>query len=76
MLPKDQLTHEYLKGIFKSNFDLTNCAIQLARYYIRSGHEVNVDELLMRVSQNPHAYEDELAAEREEREEERSASDE
>ena len=48
------LTNEHLKGLFKSNFDLANFAIRLARYYIKSGHEVTIESLLQEVRRNPH----------------------
>lgn len=48
-----QLTTEQLKKHFKSNFDLALQAIEVARYLIRSGHEVNVEELLANIAKNP-----------------------
>ncbi len=50
------LTTEQLKKHFKSNFDLATQAIQSARYLIKSGHEVNVDELLTNMAKNPEQW--------------------
>ncbi|MBS0619957.1 MAG: hypothetical protein JSS61_00660 [Verrucomicrobia bacterium] len=50
---KDLLTNESLRGLFKSNFELANQAIRLARFYIKSGHEVNMDKLLGEIKRNP-----------------------
>lgn len=55
------LTNEYLRGLFKSNFELANQAIELARFYIRSGREVNLTKLLDEIKRNPQKeYIDEL----------------
>jgi hypothetical protein len=48
------LTNEYLRGLFKSNFELANQVIELARFYIRSGREVNLTKLLDEIKHNPH----------------------
>ena len=56
---KEYLTNEKLKKLFKNNFDLASYAIRLAEYYIRSGHEVHVDDLLEEIRRNPHEYTDE-----------------
>ena len=53
---KEHLTNEKLKKLFKNNFDLASYAIRLAEYYIRSGHEVHVDDLLEEIRKNPHEY--------------------
>jgi hypothetical protein len=50
---KDQLTNEKLKGLFKSNFELAKYAIRLGKYYIKSGRELNVDELLEEIRKHP-----------------------
>lgn len=55
-MQRDFLTNEKLKALFKSNFDLANYAIRLARYKILSGHEVNVDDLLGEVLAQPYRY--------------------
>jgi len=47
------LTNEKLRGVFKNNFKLVNQAIQLARFYIRSGHEIRMDRLLEELKNNP-----------------------
>lgn len=72
---KEQLTNEALKKHFKDNFDLAHFAIAAARYLIRSGHEVNVADLLTDLQRNPKMYDvKELeamdAADREEQKEE------
>ena len=48
-----QLTNESLRGLFKSNFELTNQAIRLARFYIKSGHEISMTKLLSEIKRNP-----------------------
>lgn len=53
MINRDTLTNEKLRGIFKNNFELANYAIRLGRYYMKSGHEVPLDELLEQVRKNP-----------------------
>lgn len=53
LLSKQPLTNEYLRGLFKSNFELTNQIIELARFYIRSGREVNLTKLLDEIKRNP-----------------------
>ena len=50
---KQQLTNQALRGLFKSNFELTNQAIRLARFYIKSGHEVIMGKLLGEIKRNP-----------------------
>lgn len=50
---KHPLTNEYLRGLFKSNFELANQVIELARFYIRSGREVNLMKLLNEIKRNP-----------------------
>lgn len=50
---KQQLTNQALRGLFKSNFELTNQAIRLARFYIKSGHEVAMGKLLSEIKRNP-----------------------
>lgn len=58
---KSPLTNEYLRGLFKSNFELANHIIELARFYIRSGREVNLTKLLDEIKSNPQKdYIDEL----------------
>ena len=55
-MQRDFLTSERLKALFKSNFELANYAMRLARYKILAGHEVYVDELLEEVLLRPHHY--------------------
>ncbi len=50
---REQLTNELLRKVFKNNFQLANQAIQLCRYYIRSGHEIDMDKILDEVRRNP-----------------------
>jgi hypothetical protein len=68
---KDLLTNENLKGLFKSNFELANTAIRIAKYYVKCGQEVDIEHLLNELRKNPHLEETErLAAERDREEEE------
>jgi hypothetical protein len=50
---RDQLTNQFLKGLFKNNFELANYAIRLGRYYLKSGREIAVDSLLEEIRRNP-----------------------
>lgn len=50
---RDQLTNQALRGLFKNNFELANQAIRLARFYIKSGHEVTMGKLLGEIRRNP-----------------------
>jgi len=52
-LGREQLTNQSLKGLFKNNFELANQAIRLARFYIKSGHEVTMGKLLSEIKRNP-----------------------
>lgn len=49
----DQLTNEPLKGICQSSFELAHYAIGLGRYYIKSGREFTIGELLKEVKKHP-----------------------
>lgn len=49
----DNLTNESLKGICNSNFELAHFAIELARYYIRSGRETSLREIVRDVKKHP-----------------------
>lgn len=51
--PRDALTNETLKGLFKNNFVLVNQAINLARFYMKAGHEVKMSKLLQELKNNP-----------------------
>lgn len=55
-MAKEQLTNEALKKQFKNNFELANYAIGAARYFIKSGHEVDIDTLLRDIARNPSQY--------------------
>jgi hypothetical protein len=50
---RDSLTNESIKGLFKNNFLLVNQAINLARFYIKSGHEIRMGKLLQELKNNP-----------------------
>lgn len=50
---RDQLTNQSLRGLFRNNFELTNQTIRLARFYIKSGHEVTMTKLLAEIKRNP-----------------------
>ena len=51
--PRDLLTNETIKNLFKNNFLLVNQAINLARFYMKSGHEVKMGKLLQELKNNP-----------------------
>jgi hypothetical protein len=53
---KEQLTNEALKKHFKDNFELALFTINVARYLIKSGHEVDIPELLKEIQKNPALY--------------------
>jgi hypothetical protein len=50
---RDSLTNETIKSLFKNNFMLVNQAINLARFYIKSGHEIKMGKLLQELKNNP-----------------------
>lgn len=50
---REQLTNHQLRGLFKNSFELTNQAIRLARFYIKSGHEISMSKLLGELRRNP-----------------------
>jgi hypothetical protein len=56
MNSKDQLTNEALKKHFHDNFALAQFAINVARYLIKAGHEVDVPQLLKDIQKNPSLY--------------------
>ncbi len=75
MKQKEHLTNEEFKGVCKNNFELTLYAINLGKYYIRSGHEADIRKILDEIKRHPNpSYLIELAkleeAEREEESEE------
>ena len=53
---KEQMTSEALKKHFHDNFALAQFAINVARYLIKAGHEVDVPELLKDIQKNPGLY--------------------
>ena len=53
---KELLTNEALKKHFHDNFELAQFAINVARYLIKAGHEVDVPELLKDIQKNPSLY--------------------
>ena len=62
-MTKDYLTSERFRKLFKNKFDMANYAIHLAHYYVKSGHEINADEILEEVRKNPNpSYLDDLKA--------------
>lgn len=63
MKQKDSLTNEEFKGICKNNFELTLYAINLGKYYIRSGHEADIRKILDEVKRHPNpSYLEDLKA--------------
>lgn len=48
-----KMTNEHLRGIFDSNFDLTNFAIELAHYHIKKTPGVGLLEVLKEVQEHP-----------------------
>ncbi len=67
---RETLTTEGLRKLFRNNFQMTNQAIELCRYYIRSGHEVPMNKILEEIGRNPHVgyLQDLMALEHEEEE--------
>ncbi len=57
-MAKEYLTNERLKGLFKSNFDLANYAIALARYDVKSGKEFTIEKTLDDIARNPRVLQD------------------
>ena len=52
----DALTNETMKGICESNFKLIHYAIDLARYYMQSGRETSLKEVLRDVRKHPNPH--------------------
>lgn len=50
---KEQLTNELLRKQFRNNFQLAHQAIDLGRFYVKSGHEINLEKLLEEIRKNP-----------------------
>lgn len=63
MAGKETLTTQSLRAHFKSNFDLAAYAIGLARFYIRSGRDITIDQLMDEIRKNPHQYDAKKIAE-------------
>lgn len=56
MNPKETLTNEALKKHFKDNFELALFTINVSRYLIKAGHEVDIPQLLKDIQKNPTLY--------------------
>lgn len=74
--PKDPLTNEALKKHFHDNFELAQFAINVARYMIKAGHEVDIPQLLKDIQKNPKMYTPENLEALEKAEDEESREDE
>ncbi|HAZ16074.1 MAG: hypothetical protein A2Y28_04390 [Chlamydiae bacterium GWC2_50_10] len=48
-----ELTTEHVRSLFPNTFKLTNYAIRLAQFYIRSGQEVSSSSLVKEVAKHP-----------------------
>jgi len=72
----NELTNENLKGLFKSNFEMTRYAIRMGRYYLRAGKEMGLQDILDEIEDHPEeSYLDELQEiDRKEREEESASA--
>lgn len=49
----EKLTNETLKGICKNNFELAHFAINLGRYYMNSGREMQIQDILKEMRRHP-----------------------
>lgn len=49
----ESLTNEGLAGICDSNFELAHYAIELARYYLKSGRETDLAEIIRDLKKHP-----------------------
>jgi len=59
----EDLTNEPLRGIYKSNFELAKHGIELWRYFMHSGREVTLPELMKILRKHPEEkYLEELKA--------------
>jgi hypothetical protein len=56
MNTKETLTNEALKKHFHDNFELALFTINVARYLIKAGHEVDIPQLLKEIQKNPSLY--------------------
>lgn len=52
-MTEQQLTNEALKGICRSSFDRANYAINLGRYFIKSGRETSLAEVVRELKRHP-----------------------
>ena len=52
----DAMTNEAMKGICESNFELIHYSINLARYYMQSGRETSLKEVLRDVRRHPNPH--------------------
>ena len=52
----EDLTTEKIKSHFKNNFELTNYAIAVVRHMVRAGREMELDEILEDIAENPEKY--------------------
>lgn len=46
MVSRDHLTSEYLKKLFKDNFQLANHAIALSKQMVKGGREMTLESVL------------------------------
>ncbi|MCI0381564.1 MAG: hypothetical protein L0207_00715 [Chlamydiae bacterium] len=53
MKQKETLTNQEFQGLCKNSFELTYYAIRLARFNIRSGKEVSMEQILEEVIKHP-----------------------
>ncbi|MDN3505679.1 MAG: hypothetical protein P0S96_00415 [Simkaniaceae bacterium] len=57
----EAMTNEALKNICRSNFELAHFAIKLGRYYIQSGRDTHLRDIIRDIKKNPDPkYIDEL----------------
>ena len=49
----ETLTNEGLKDICQSTFELARYAIELARYYIKSGRETHLSDIVRDIKRHP-----------------------
>lgn len=49
----ETLTNETLKGICDNNFELAHFAIALARYYLASGRETHLRDVIRDIKKHP-----------------------
>ena len=56
MFNQDCLTNETLKSHFTDNFALAQFAINVARYLVKLGQEVNVPRILKEIQKDPNFF--------------------